>query len=120
MNTKHAKAPFSIKTLAEITKHLCLQIGLSRDQLYQVSDHLTGRLGYWSTFVRKLKECVPKGTALTSQASLLKLATNTSKLYNQQLLNMNKMITHENIERLEAQLKKNLEYFAGLREAQPS
>ena len=46
------------------------------------------------------------------------LGAHISELYNQLLLNMKQMISWKNIDELEAQVKKSLEYFDALRKAQ--
>ena len=46
--------------------------------------------------------------------SSFEFAAHVSKLYNQCVLNMNQLITWKNIDKLEVQVKKNLEYLASL------
>ena len=48
-NARFAKAPFSLRTLMEILEFLYLQLCVTRDKIYRVSDHPTAFLGYFST-----------------------------------------------------------------------
>ena len=96
MNAKFAKAPFSIKTLTEIMKHLYLHLGVSRDEMYRVADHPTRYIGYFSTVAKKMKDIVNKkdlGSRLASQVSSFEFAACISELYNQCVLNMTQLIT---------------------------
>ena len=109
MNARFAKAPFSIRTLTEIEKHIGLQLGISRDQIYRVADHPTGYLGYFLTVAKKMRDILNEkdlGSRLESQISSFEFAASISELYNQCVLNMSQLITWENIDRLEAQVKK--------------
>ena len=69
----------------------------------------------------KLKEIMSDkdlGSRIASKVSSFKFAARISKVYNQTVLNMGQLITWENIDKIEAQIKKNLECFASLRETQ--
>ena len=121
MCAKWAKAPFSIITLTEILKHLYLELSVHRDMMYRVQDHPTGYLGYFSTAAKKLKVIASEknlGSRIVSQVSSFEFAAKVSELYNQGVLNMRQLITWENIDMIESQVKTNLEYFASLRDAQ--
>ena len=65
-----------------------------------------------------LKEKDPLNTRIGSMISSFEFVANVSKLYNLRALNMNKMIRWDNIYTLEAQVQRNLECFARLREVQ--
>ena len=91
MNAKFAKAPFSPKTLTELTTNLYLQLGVSRDEMYRVADHPTGWIGDFSTVAKKMQDMVKKrnlGSRLASQVSSFEFAACVSELYNQCVLNM--------------------------------
>ena len=112
MNAGFAKAPFSPRTLMEMGEHIYLLLGASRDQIYRVSDHPTGFLGYFLTLAKKLRELLkekdPGNSRIASMISSFELAANISELYNQLTLNMKQLITWQNIDKLEVQVKKNL------------
>ena len=122
MNARFAKDPFSNTTLFKIVEHIYLQLGVTRKKIYRVKDHPTCFLGYFSTVAKKLKELLkvkdPRNGRIASQISSFELGANIGELYNQLMLNMKRLITWQNIDMLEGQVKKNLEYFAALRKAQ--
>ena len=121
MCAKWAKAPFSIITLTDILKHLYLLLGVHRDLMYPVDDHPTGYIGYFSTAAKKSKVIASErnpGSMIGSQVSSFEFSARVSELYNQCVLNMRQLITWENIDKIETQVKTNLEYVASLRCAQ--
>ena len=122
MSAKAAKDPFTIRTQLELVQEICIQFGVSHDDIYQVKDHPTRFRGYFTTVVKKmkqiLKENYPNSKILASMIASFELGAHISELYNQLLLNMKQMISWKNIDELEAQVKKSLEYFSALRKAQ--
>ena len=123
MSAKAAKDPFTIRTQLELVQEICIQLGVSHDDIYRVKDHPTCFQGYFTTVAKKTKQILedndPNNKRLAPMIASFELGAHISELYNQLLLNMKQMISWKNIDELEAQVKKSLEYNAALGKAQP-
>lgn len=122
MNARFSKAPFSWKTLIEMLYSLYLELGVVRSDLFRVDQNSSGTLGYLSAAAEHLKALWkakdPTNTKLGSKISSFEFGCHLSELYNLRAMKLDEMVRHDNIDRLEAQTKKNLEYFGRLRKAQ--
>ena len=122
MSAALAKAIFSWRTLIEIATYLYQELGVHMTAMYQIQQHPTGRLGFISATATHLKLVLkqkdPNNSNLASQISSFQFCANVSEIYNLRLLKMDKMIRWNNIEKYEAQMIKNLEYFQRLRDTQ--
>ncbi|KAL9184884.1 hypothetical protein ACHAXT_002661 [Thalassiosira profunda] len=121
MSASEAKKAAEPRTLQELGGHIAGLLQLTIGELYRVEDHPTGQLGYFSALARHFmgmqKRKDPSNLNLASQIASFEFLANLSEIYNQLFLNMKQLIRWNNIELLEAQLIRNLQYFDGLRQA---
>ena len=87
-----------------------------------MEDRSSGKIGYLSAAARHkkkiLKEKNPANTNIASQISSFELTANVSELYNLRALKTDELITWQDIDKLEAQARRNLGYARSLRKAQ--
>ena len=120
MNASESKRVFEEKTCAEIATNLYESLGI--DQSNHLNRETHGAIGYWpavATHLQFLLVLQPeKAVELGPKVSSFEFIANVHEIFIATLMNMECLVNLENIDRLEAQIKKCLSYFERKRKRQ--